>query len=86
MQQKEGVSEKQTGKGQRHKVFEESFAAKLGCHRKFAEQKINYTHLNPVRGKWRLVENWKDYEHSNAGYYVKNKAKEFTPVHFEELS
>lgn len=86
MQLKEGVSEKQPGKGQRHKVFEESFDAKPVYHRKFPEQKINYIHLNPVRGKWRLVEHWEDYEHSSAGYYVKNKAKEFTSVHFEELS
>ncbi len=40
---KEGVSEKQPGKGQRHKVFEESFDAKPVYHRKFPEQKINYT-------------------------------------------
>ncbi len=44
------MSEKQPGKGQRNKVFEESFDAKPVYHRKFPEQKINYIHLNPVRG------------------------------------
>jgi hypothetical protein len=43
---KEGVSKKQPGKGQRHKVFEESFDAKPVYHRKFPAQKINYIHLN----------------------------------------
>ncbi|MCY7422114.1 MAG: hypothetical protein LH478_10290, partial [Chitinophagaceae bacterium] len=51
---KEGVSEKQPGKGQRHKVFEESFDVKPVYHKKFPEQKINYIQLNPVReyGGW----------------------------------
>jgi hypothetical protein len=35
--------------------------------------------------KWKLVEHWEDYEHSNARFYVKNKMDGFVPVHYEEL-
>jgi hypothetical protein len=49
-------------------------------------QKIQYIHLNCVRGKWKLIEHWEDYEHSSAKFYVKNMLQGFVPVHYEELS
>ncbi|HVG14845.1 MAG TPA: hypothetical protein VM935_07790 [Chitinophagaceae bacterium] len=49
-------------------------------------QKLQYIHLNPVRGKWKLVEHWEDYEHSSSRFYVKNKTDGLVPVHYEELS
>ncbi len=60
--------------------------AKPVHHRKFLVQKINYIHLNPVRGKWKLLEHWEDYEHSTAKFYVKNICNGFVPVHYEELN
>ena len=51
LQLQEGLSDKQLAKGQKHKVFEESFDAKAIYHRNFLLQKINYIHNNPVRGK-----------------------------------
>jgi hypothetical protein len=72
--------------GQKHKVFEDSFDAKPIYNRSFLLQKINYIHLNCIRGKWKLVEHWEDYEHSSALFYVKNKLTGFVPVHYEELS
>nr|MBA4140204.1 hypothetical protein [Segetibacter sp.] len=72
MQLQEGLSLKQLEKGQHHKVFEESFDTKSIYHREFLIQKITYMHFNPVRGKWKLVEYWEDYEHSSAKFYVKN--------------
>ena len=86
LQLKEGLTDRDVKKGQKHKVFEDSFDAKPIYHRDFLLQKINYIHLNPVRGKWRLVEYWEDYEHNSARFYVKNKLDGFVPVHFEELS
>lgn len=83
---KEGLTERDVAKGQKHKVFEDSFDAKPIYHRAFLLQKINYIHLNCVRGKWKLVEHWEDYEHSSARSYVKNKLDGFVPVHYEELS
>ena len=83
---KEGLTERDVAKGQKHKVFEESFDAKPIYHRKFLLQKINYIHLNCVRGKWKLAVHWEDYDHSSARFYVKNKLDGFVPVHYEELS
>ncbi len=86
MQLQEGLSVKQLEKGQHHKVLEESFDAKPIYHRQFLIQKITNMHLNPVRGKWKLVEYWEDYEHSSAKFYVKNIEEGFVPMHYEELS
>jgi len=86
MQLKEGLTGKDVKRGQKHKVFEDSFDAKPIYHRAFLLQKINYIHLNCVRGKWKLAEHWQDYEYSSARFYEKNKLDGFAPVHYEELS
>ena len=54
LQLKEGLTDRDAKKGQKHKVFEDSFDAKPIYHRDFLLQKINYIHLNPVRvsGGW----------------------------------
>ena len=86
LQLKEVLTERDLKKGQKHKVFEDSFDAKPIYHRDFLLQKINYIHVNCVRGKWKLVEHWEDYEFSSARFYFKNILDGFVPVHFEELS
>jgi hypothetical protein len=50
IQLKEGLSAKDSKKGQMHKVFEESFDAKPIYNQNFLLQKIQYIHLNIVRG------------------------------------
>ena len=55
-------------KGQIHKVFRDSFDAKPIFSQKFLIQKINYIHHNPVSGKWMLVKNFIEYEHSSASF------------------
>ncbi len=42
-------------------------------------------YLNPVRGNHKLVNDWREYEHSSAGFYELQQAKYFVPVHYEEL-
>ena len=79
------VTEKEKSKGQKHKVVEESFDAKSIDNQKFFLQKLNYIHLNPVRGNYKLVSDWIEYEHSSAGFYELQKIKHFTPVHYMEL-
>lgn len=79
------VTDKEKKKGQLHKVFEESFDAKSIDNRKFLLQKLNYIHLNPVRGNYKLINDWRDYEHSSAGFYELQQVKHFVPVHYEEL-
>ncbi len=79
------VTAKEKSKGQKHKVFEESFDAKSIDNQKFFLQKLNYIHLNPVRNKWNLINDWREYEHSSAGFYELQRIKHFTPVHYMEL-
>ena len=81
----QAVSERERKKGQLHKVFKDSFDAKAIYTRKFLLQKIQYIHLNPVRGKWRLVEDWREYEHSSASFYELNKTINYQPIHYDEL-
>jgi len=84
-QLEDGVSEREKMKGQLHKVFKDSFDAKPIYTRKFLFQKIKYMHLNPVKGKWKLVSDWREYEHSSASFYELNKAFYHEPVHYDEL-
>ncbi len=79
------LSLREIKKGQRHKVFEESFDAKPIFTDKFLDQKILYIHLNPVRGKWNLANHFTEYEHSSASFYELNEVKYFEPVHYRNL-
>ncbi len=80
------MTERNVAKGQKHKVFEDSFDARTMYNSKFLLQKINYIHLNFGRGKWNLAEHWEDYAYSSARFYVKNRKDSFVPVNYEELS
>ena len=84
-QLQDAVTAKEKAKGQLHKVFEESFDAKSVDNKKFVFQKLNYIHLNPVRGNYKLVNDWREYEHSSASFYELQQIKHFTPVHYMEL-
>jgi hypothetical protein len=72
-------------KEQKHKVFEESFDAKSIDNKKIFLQKLNYTHLNPVRGNSKLIDDWREYEHSSASFYELQQTKHFVPVHHMDL-
>ncbi|MBA3899119.1 MAG: hypothetical protein H0X62_02745 [Bacteroidetes bacterium] len=50
---------------------------------KISEQKLNYIHLNPVRGKWMLTENWKEFKHSSAGFYFDIENKNVKLTHYK---
>ena len=43
---------------------------------------INQHLINP---KYKLVTDWREYEHSSAGFYEPQQVKHFAPVHYEEL-
>ncbi|WP_079689758.1 transposase [Ohtaekwangia koreensis] len=57
-------------RGKLHEVFEPSFDWKECSSDKFLQQKLNYIHENPCRGKWNLVQQSQDYMHSSAQYYI----------------
>ena len=81
----EAVTEREKNKGQLHKVFEESFDAKPVYNQNFFMQKFNYTHHNPVSGKWNLVNDYTDYEPSSASFYELGIAKAYKPCDFRGL-
>jgi len=66
-------SEKEKAKGQKHKVFEPSFDAKPVYTLDFLNQKLTYIHNNPLSGKWNLCNEFTDYPHSSAAFYVDDK-------------
>ena len=72
-------------KGQLHKVFKQSFDAKPIFSDKFMEQKLNYMHVNPVTGKWNLVNDFASYQHSSASFYETGIVVHFSPRHFRDL-
>ena len=81
----DGVSEREKKKGQLHKVFTDSFDAKGVYNEKFFNQKMNYIHLNPVSGKWKLANDFTEYEHSSASFYETGEVKNYEPHDFRLL-
>ena len=79
------VKEREKKKGQLHKVFIDSFDAKGIYNEKFFNQKLKYIHRNPVSGKWKLVIDYTDYEHSSASFYETGKAKGYEPFDYRLL-
>lgn len=67
----ENVKATERKKGQRHKVFEDSFDAKECYSMEFVYQKLEYIHKNPVSKKWQLVNDFTDYFYSSAAFYEK---------------
>lgn len=82
---KSALSAREIMKGQKHKVFKESFDAKPIYSDKFLMQKINYIHYNPVKGKWNLAEDFCKYIHSSASFYEEGIAQHFIPKHYNNL-
>lgn len=78
------VRESEKGKGKQHEIFRLSFDAKKCYNRKIVEQKLDYIHHNPVSGKWRLVEDWRQYPYSSAGFYELDKHDNYL-VHYRDV-
>jgi REP element-mobilizing transposase RayT len=84
-QMKSGVTPSRHAKGQQYVIFRPGFEAKAIVSKKFLFQKIKYIHMNPVRGNYNLVEDWRDYPHSSAGFYEFGQPGYFDPTHYNEL-
>ena len=56
-------------KNKKHDVWELSFDWKECSSDKFKTQKLNYIHMNPFNGKWKLCSVMEDYIHSSARFY-----------------
>jgi len=80
----ESVNPNDKLKGKLHNVFEPSFDLKEIATEKFIVQKLNYIHANPVRGKWNLADDFRNYEHSSAGFYESSSKNGYKVVHYSE--
>ena len=57
----DGVQKKEKLKGKLHQVFRLSFDARQCIDEKMIEQKLDYIHHNPLKGKWKLVDDFTTY-------------------------
>lgn len=80
----EGVQKTERAKGKKHQVFRLSFDAKLCIDETMIEQKLDYTHRNPVSGRWNLVDDFTEYHHSSAAFYELEKTNEYL-THYKEI-
>lgn len=80
-----GITDREIKKGQKHKMFEESFDAKAIFSRSFLKQKVDYIHQNPVKGKWKLAMDFIQYEHSSASFYETGVSFHFRPIHYLDV-
>jgi REP element-mobilizing transposase RayT len=82
------VSARDHKRGKLHEVFEPSFDWKECRSNKFIEQKLDYIHDNPCRGKWNLAGSPELYVHSSAQFYMVGKQGEYEVLqcgHLEDI-
>ena len=80
-----GVEKAELLKKKRHQVFRLSFDARMCYSEKMIEQKLDYIHYNPVRGKWNLVDDFTKYLHSSARFYELGIQPDFEMTHYKDL-
>ena len=73
---KSSVKESSKVRNKRQEVFETSFDCKEVVTEKFIRQKLNYMHKNPVSGKWKLVEDYLEYQYSSTRFYDLGKRRD----------
>jgi len=66
----DAVELKRKANNKKHEVWELSFDWKHCSSDKFTQQKIDYIHMNPCKGKWNLCEIPEQYLHSSAKFYL----------------
>ena len=66
----DAVETKRKANNKKHEVWELSFDWKHCSSDQFVQQKIDYIHINPCKGKWNLSTLPEQYKHSSAKYYL----------------
>lgn len=79
-----GVQENERRVGKKHQVFRLSFDGRKCFDEKMLEQKLDYIHHNPVKGKWNLVDDFTNYEHSSARFYEFGEENKYV-THYKEV-
>jgi REP element-mobilizing transposase RayT len=80
-----GVQQHEKQKRKIHQVFKHSFDAKKCFSEKMLEQKLEYIHHNPVKGKWSLVSDFVNYPNSSAAFYEGGMLNPAPLVHYKNL-
>lgn len=70
-------------RGKVYRVFKNSFDAKHCYSGWFIEQKLNYIHNNPCKGKWNLAPSPSECEYSSAAFYLKDEEGIYPVVRVE---
>ncbi|MBK8981082.1 MAG: hypothetical protein IPM38_01895 [Ignavibacteria bacterium] len=81
----DGVNLSEKKRNKEHEVFEDSFDCKELFTEKFIKQKLNYIHRNPISGKWKLAEDYLDYEYSSARFYIHGEKAKCNLHHYANL-
>lgn len=80
------VTVNERARQKKHRVFQPSSDIKACYSEEFLIQKLDYTHYNPVSGKWKLVEDFTQYRHSSASFYYCNVAHPYiTITHYKDV-
>ncbi len=72
-QLQKAVRAKDKERNKLHEIWEDSFDWKECISLSFIQQKLDYIHDNPCKGKWQLAPDPVSYPHSSAGYYAIGK-------------
>lgn len=85
------VEAKDLERNKKHEVWEDSFVpiaiGRKECRtNKYMEQKLDYMHENPCKGKWNLAAAPVDYEHRSAKYYITGEQGVYEVLNYCELS
>jgi REP element-mobilizing transposase RayT len=80
------VEAKDRERNKKHEVWEDSFDWKECRTNKYMQQKLDYMHENPCKGKWNLAAAPVDYEHSSAKYYITGEQGIYEVLNYCELA
>jgi len=72
-------------KGKLHEVWEDSFDWKFCDSWEMIEQKLEYIHNNPCKGKWQLAASPVEYIHSSAKFYQTGEQGIYPVTNYMEL-
>jgi REP element-mobilizing transposase RayT len=81
----ENVRQSRKANNKKHEVWELSFDWKLCTDNAFADQKLNYIHANPCKGKWNLSVEPAFYVHSSARFYIEGVQGIYPVNSFSEM-
>lgn len=71
--------------GKLHQVFEPSFDCKECYSEAFTEEKLQYLHQNPCKGKWNLAASPIDYPHCSAKFYYTGEQGVYPVTNYRAL-